>query len=628
VTKPQTPEVVNEPASLGPWAAAVWTLVLLAALTTNAGGAFVFDDRPNITENPAVTRFDPAHLQSWKEAAFGSPARFRPLPYLSFALQWKLSGSDPFGYHVVSDLLHALAALALLALLFEFLRSHGPDRVPKHWRAPLAAAGALLWALHPAQTQAVTYIVQRMSVMAGLFSFTALWLYLVGQRKGRILPYALAGLSYLLALASKESAAALPAIVILYEWFFPVEEPKKARQIRWGLLALALLPPLLLAGAYAQVSHQHFALGKLPGRDFTLWERILSAPRVYAQYFILLIFPRRLALDHGMSPSRGLLDPWTTLPAILLFVAILAATFAFRKQAPRGALALLAFLVALAPESTFLNLELFYEHRLYFPSAFALSLVPAGLALAAQGRSARTRNILTAGFLLALLALAARAGARNLEWSSAAGLLASNARAAPSNGRVYYNWGQELVREKKFGESLPKYTQAEKLGYTEAPFALGAAYQQLGKMNEAVAAYGRALQVHPRPAEVWINLGLLAKQGGDAQKAEECYLRAVALDPSGTQAFINLGNLYLQLGRDEEAANVLSTAVENDPARAEAYFNRIIAYIRLGEMDGAFADWESAKKLGFAPAARYDQLFAPFVRDRDRREALRKEGKW
>ncbi len=628
MTKPQTPGVVNERASLGPWAAAVWILVLLAALTTNADGAFVFDDRPNITENPAVTGFDPARLQSWGEAAFGSPARFRPLPYLSFALQWKLSGNDPFGYHVVSDLLHALAALALLALLFEFLRSHGPDRLPDHWRAPLAAAGALLWALHPAQTQAVTYIVQRMTVLAGLFSFAALRLYLVGRRTGKIRPYALAGLSYLLALASKESAATLPAVAILYEWFFPRDEPPKARRIRWSLLILALLPPLLLAGAYAQASHQHFALGRLPGRDFTLWDRMLSAPRAYGRYFLLLIFPWRLALDHGMAPSKGLLEPWTTLPALLLFSGALAAIFAFRGRAPRGALALLAFLVALAPESTFLNLELFYEHRLYFPSAFALSLVPAGLALAAQGRSLRTRNILAGGFVLALLLLAARSGARNLEWSSAAGLLESNARVTPRNGRVYYNWGQELARVRKLGEALPKYARAETLGYAEAPFALGAAYQRLGKADEAAAAYGRALKVHPRPAEVWINSGLLAKQAGDARRAEECYLRAIGLDPAGTQAFVNLGNLYLQLGRDEDAVRVLSAAIENDPDEAEAYYNRIIAYIRTGEMDGAFADWEAAKKLGFAPAARYGKLFEPFVRDRDRRERLRKEGKW
>ncbi|MEW6778060.1 MAG: tetratricopeptide repeat protein [Bdellovibrionota bacterium] len=576
---------------------------------SNRDGAFLFDDRPNIAENKAVTGFAPRSLESWEKAAFHSPARLRPLPYLTFAWQWRLHGQNLAAFHAANDLFHGLAAALLFLFLLELFHRHLPKLPGKIEPWHLAAAGALIWAVHPAQTQAVTYVVQRMTVMAGMFSFAALWLYLHARRVNSKKTYAAAAASYFLALLSKESAAALPVLVLLYELVAGSGEDPSVRRKRLILLSLSLMPPVLMATGYAALSGAHFGAGQLPGRTYTLADRVLSAPRAYWKYLGLLLFPKNLALDHGMSVSQGILSPWTTLPAWLAGIPVLGTFFwLLRSDKKVVALGPLCFVLALAPESTFLNLELFYEHRLYFPSAFLLPLIPPGfLQLAEQ----RPPFKIAAALALIFLAFAAttRTISRNRDWQSPVRLLEKNAVVTPENARVHYNLGQEFVREGKIEDALPHYLRAEELGYAEAPFAIGTAYHQLGKAEEAMKAYERALTKHPHPSEVWLNLGLLAKQMRDPERAEKAYTRAIQEDPENASAYSNLGNLLREQGRLDDALKTLDYAAQKFPDRGDIFLNRMLVFIQKEDMAAARKDWEKSRELGVPLADKYAEFF-------------------
>ncbi|MCB0221928.1 MAG: tetratricopeptide repeat protein, partial [Chrysiogenetes bacterium] len=476
-------------------------------------------------------------------------------------------------------------------------------------RALLATGAAALWALHPIQTQAVTYIVQRMTVLCGLFSLLAMWRYVRGVRTGERRDFLWSAAFYALALMSKESAAALPVVGLLYEWI--VADPSReigARRRRRIALAIAMIPPIILAGTYAALSDQHFALGTLPGRDYTLFERILSAPRVYFKGMAMLLWPSGQALDHAMVVSRGLFTPWTTFVGWLAMGALIFVTIFTRREHRRSAWALLSFLVLQLPENSFLNLELFFEHRLYLPSALLLPLVPIGLA-----RIVASKNELRAPVTAAILALLALSAGltvrRNLMWSDPVALMQSNLQVTPGNARAHYNLGQTLARAGDDEGALRAYKEAEARGYDEATFALATTLHRMGQIPAAKAAYQRALKQHPRPAEVWVNLGLLYKQEGDLGQADRAYEWALEFEPKNTDALLNLGNLRLKQGRPEEAETVFTGIIAEHPEMAQAHFNRMLARIAQNKKEEAREDYHAALARGFEQARTYAGYF-------------------
>lgn len=606
MTKPQGHRLVNSKARLALSALLVLAIPVALYAATFGEGAFVLDDKPNISENAAVTGFDSADPAAWKAAAFDSPARLRVLSNLSFAIQWELVGHDPRSFRLVNAALHGLAALVLLWVLVELLALHLPGK-KEHERRLLAAAGALLWALHPVQTQAVDYIVQRMSVMAGLFVFLSAALYFRARRKGGAVLYGASLPAFLAALFSKESAATLPVVLMLYEWLLAPEESPRARRLRWTALALACLPPLAVALAYAAISGQHFSAGALPNREFTLVERMLSAARMYWAYLGVLLWPEGLAPDHAVSPSRGLFTPARTFWAWLGLLGVVAAAVLGRKRVPALSFAALGFIAVLGPETTFLNLELFVEHRLYVASAFVIPLVPLGLDRAFSGR-APVAVPAVAGVLLVVLGTLT--ALQNRHWRSAPAILTRNVEVEPANGRAHYNLGQEYGRRGEWVRAVEHYERAEALGVDEAPFAIGFAAHHLGRWSDSLAAFRRALEVHPRKGEALFNLGLTYRRVGDYEKAVHYYREAIEHDPDNRQVRLNLALALLYLKRPGDAEAVLDETIARWPDEGQAHYLRMGARIRQDEMDAARRDWERAMELGVPEAKKYEKLFS------------------
>lgn len=368
---------------------AILVLAVLGAYHNVINGPFLFDDFNNIVNNPSI-RIDALDAEGFSRVFSDEhPTRNRPVANLSFALNYLVGGEDPAGYHLVNILIHILAALALFRLFHLYLRETAHEGITA---ISLAFGASLLWALNPMQTNAVTYIVQRMTSLCSLFMVLSLLMYFQGRslsvrqdgsRYGtRIRVFFVLGLlSWCAALLTKEIAVILPVIVLVHEWFFFGGSSLAAvKKNRWPYLLLATVPAVL---ALLHIGPEMLAdlFDGYDSRDFTMIERLLTESRVVVQYLSLFLapLPSRLTLYYDYPLSHSLFSPPSTFFSIIMIALLLAGSVLYARRYVLIAFGVLWTLIALVVESTVLPLEIIFEHRFYFPSmGFSLALVYAG----------------------------------------------------------------------------------------------------------------------------------------------------------------------------------------------------------------------------------------------------------
>ena len=348
-------------------------LLLATALAylPGLGGGFVFDDYPHIVHQDAV------HMQSLdQDSVLRALQGFRhgvgrPLPMLSFALDHLAWGLDPFGYKLSGVVIHLCNALLVFLLVARLLAHAGPTGPLPKW--PAAALLASAWALHPLQVSTVLYVVQRMETLSLMFVLLALLAYLAGRerqahgRRGWPLIAACVPL-VALGLACKETAALFPAYALALELTilgFRAQSPGTARnwRVAYGVaVAAGLAAALWLVPIYA--SPEVYAI-----RDYTALERVLTQFRVLPMYLGWILFPdpgAYLFYYDQYPPSRALLEPAGTLAGLVFLAGLAGSAWALRKSVPLYALGVLWFFAAHAITSSFVPLELVFEHRNYF----------------------------------------------------------------------------------------------------------------------------------------------------------------------------------------------------------------------------------------------------------------------
>ena len=314
----------------------IFSIAALVIYSNAFNAPFVFDDYQNIKENPYV-RMTEISLDSIAKIA-KCPSEQRPLPNLSFALNYYFHRYDVAGYHVVNVLIHILTAFLVFLIFRQTLYLSGQKN------DLLAAAAALFWLVNPVHTQSVTYIVQRMTSMATLFFLASLYTYIKARldwrrrqrlNKKHILLFVLSLLSFLAALLSKQIAATLPVFIILYEWFFIKDLDTKWLKKNMHWIGVGSVATALIVFAYVHFVAIDQILQLFEKQHFTLAERLLTEPRVVIFYLSLffLPLPSRLNLEHDIAVSTSLIDPITTLLSILALMLLLAvAIFAAQKK--------------------------------------------------------------------------------------------------------------------------------------------------------------------------------------------------------------------------------------------------------------------------------------------------------
>ncbi|WP_157468453.1 hypothetical protein [Desulfatibacillum aliphaticivorans] len=349
--------------------------ILIIIYSNSFHGVFVFDDNPRIVNNEYIRmeRLDFESLTDpFRDEGTGEFRLWRPLAFLSFALNYYTGGLDVTGFHVFNLGVHYLAACFLFLFIHAMLNLPMLRDKYGDLSHPLALLTAVFWAIHPIQVTSVTYIVQRMTSMAGMFYIAAMYFYLKGRFSSGKVKWGWfvgCGISGLCAVASKENAVLLAPSLALLELILIQGATKEhiikfARWTFW-ICALGALTAFLLNNPFKILLDYSF-------RPFTMWERLITQPRVMMLYFGLLLYPTssKMTFLYDVPHSTSLLDPISTLWSLLIIAGFFFSACAFIKKMPLVSFCILFFLFNHVIESTFLPIEIVFEHRNYIPSIF------------------------------------------------------------------------------------------------------------------------------------------------------------------------------------------------------------------------------------------------------------------
>ncbi|MDX1945830.1 MAG: tetratricopeptide repeat protein [Pirellulaceae bacterium] len=573
------------------WGAAILVVAGVAAYANSFQGVLVFDDLGEIQENPAIRQLWPP----WQALSRSKEFPVRPVPYWTFALNYALSGSNLFSYHLVNLSIHLGSACLLMGVVRRTLAREKSGRIFAESATWLAIFVALLWLVHPLQTQAVTYVYQRIESLMGFFFLLTLYCAIRGiesQNSRWWLAGALA--SCALGMGSKEVMVVAPLVVYLYDAIFLADGWREPLRKRWGFyLALAstwfVLATVLLSerGKYAELNSARLSMG----------EYALTQPGVLVHYLQLCFWPVGQCVDLKWPPAKGLLAIAAPGAAVAMLMA-LAAWGLVRRNAV-GFLGG-SFLLILAPTSSILPvLDAANEHRMYLPLAVvATSVVVGSFWLVKRLWSPSGIMVPKYGLVAAGLAIAVALGTtthqRNKVYASRRVFWEDVVRKAPHNARGFTNLGLARLDEGDLSGALAALSEALKIdpNMPKVHNNLGLIYFRMGRPADALWAYQEAIRIDPRFANPHLNLGRLLRES-DPAAAEAHYREAIRLQPDYSEAYNNLGAM---LSRDDPRRGIplLEKALALNPDYVEAHTNLANQLARLGEFDRAIAHYRRA----------------------------------
>lgn len=581
------------------------SVLLLVCYQNTFNAPWHFDDKPNITANSRV-QIDTLHPATVYDAAFGDESSkrlfYRPVAFASFAVNWYFGQDNVTGYHVINLAVHILTAfflyLSVLAL-FKTPNLAGRYSGSEHFIALLAA---VLWAANPIQTQAVTYIVQRMASMAALFYVLGIYFYVTARisqsTKSRLLLYSGVFIAFLLAAGSKENALMLPAALFLVEMIFFRDLSDPSTRKRLVLAGLTLLSAVFLAGILLFFTDGF--LSRLQSgyerRVFTLSERLLTQPRIIVFYISQIFYPiaDRLSIDHDIEISTSFFRPWTTLPAILLILGMVAAAFRLITRHPFVSFAVLFFFLNHVIESSIISLEMVFEHRNYLPTLFLFVPVAAGIKFAIDYYLREKRSmavVITAFATVLVMLLGTGTYVRNMAWSSHRALWQDAMDKAPGRARPHINLGHSYyAKVGEYDRAIHLFERAMHLKHDSRESAkvralknmAGATIRRDGNHDEAIGIFYQLLDIAPDDLEGRYNLFVSFFQTGRLDEALEQSDYLLSKRPENVKYLNTRAFIHLRKNQPEKAMPFLIEIMRKSPDDEYAIVSLGFAKMRTG----------------------------------------------
>ncbi|MSU48200.1 MAG: tetratricopeptide repeat protein [Opitutus sp.] len=584
---------------------------------------FFFDDRPAIVDNPTIRRL--ADWRVFSPPGHGSGVSGRPVVNVSLAINYAIGGTDVRGYHAFNLALHFLTGFTLFGLTQRTLsRRCFPPQIAAAAR-PLAMLVALLWTVHPLQTESVTCVTQRTELLVGLFYMLTIYFFVRGVDEASPARWQiLSAVACTLGMASKEVMVTAPILVLLYDRTFVAPTFAEALRRRGRFYAGLAATWLVLAGIlYGLGGSRGTAAGF--GLGVPWWAYAFKQCEAVVRYLWLTLWPSPLVLDYGTAVITDFSQVWWQ--AILLSFLVAGSVVAFWRRRPVG-FAGLWFFVVLAPSSSVVPLveQTMSEHRVYLPTAAVLAVAVVALH-AALGRRCYA--------FLGIIALAAcgTTVSRNATYRSEMAIWTDTVIKNPASWRAHNNLAfayadrGDLPRARAHFEQSLQFRPESALVHGN----LASVLRDLGRQREAIPHFQAALRIQPDFSNVRANYGLtLVELGrhqeglaelqealrldpgnpialgglGDAlarekrlPEATDAYLRALQSRPNEVSTLVNLGVVLVSLGRFDAAAVHYQRAVELAPGSFVTHYNLAYALRQLGRTAEAQAHFEQARKL-------------------------------
>ena len=591
---------------------------------------FVFDDEQSIVHNPSIRSLATA-LQP--PGGWGFTVSGRPVLNLSLALNFAISGTAVWSYHALNLLIHAAAGLALFGLVRRTLHQPIMAKTFAGRELPVALAVALLWTLHPLQTESVTYIIQRAESLMGLFYFLTLYAVLRAATTPASRGWSVVAVAACaLGMATKEVMVTAPVVAVLFDRTFLAGSLRAVWTQRRGLHIVLSATWLLLAWLVLSAGGDRGGTYALTPAAFGgYW---LTQFEAVARYLWLSVWPSPLIFEYGVTREVH----WTAaLPYALPVLALAAATlWALVRRPVAGFLGAMLFLV-LAPTSLMPGVtQTIVEHRMYVPLAAVVALL-VGWVISLAGRRA----------LYACIVLAVVAGgltmARNRVYQDELTLWQDTVAKRPTSAKAQNNLGRLHFQRGEFADALRRYDLAlqHEPESAQTHYNRGLTLEALGRSGEAIAALAEAERILPyfgqaqwrravlllqagraeeaiapaqaaaarlvEPAEAYFTLEQSLAETGRIPAAMDAYAAAVRYRDDHGEVRLNLGVLLAQAGRLPEARVQLEVAARQRPQLPEAHVNLGIVLAESGDLAAAVASYERALQLRpDYPAAHYN----------------------
>jgi tetratricopeptide (TPR) repeat protein len=608
-------------------------LFVFGAYSANYDASWHMDDYPNIVDNPRIhinqfkfKNFEEALFAGYDEGQYSGRRVYRPVPMLTFALNWYIGKDKVFGYHIVNNAIHLVTTFFLFLTVLNLLASPNLKGKYQGNEYVIAFLTAVLWAVNPIQTQAVTYIVQRMASLAAMFYIIGIYFYLKTRRSlpgyRQLLFITGCLLSFVLALDSKENAVTFPiAMAGIDILFYQDLSDKKTRRKVMAALAVvgasmaAILTILYIKGDIAQV------LKGYEKRTFTLGERLMTEPRIIIYYLSQIFYPiaSRFSLVHDIKISTSFFKPWTTIPAILAVIFLLGTGFLQAVKRPIVALAIFFFFMNHMIESTIIPLELIFEHRNYLPSFFLFFPVATGLIWIidyVKKKNSFIQMLLAVSIAGVIFSFCAGTIVRNRAWATEKTLwedciLKAPGMARPYHNLAYYHYG----KIGNMNKAMELYKKSLTKKYTNSKTAHALTFNNMaiiscnsGDYKNSITYLKKALELRPHYMNALYNLTQVYVRAGRFSKAIESADRLLAERKGDSDLLQTKGFVLLTAGRFDDAISILKSALDIDAGNEKAHFYMGVALSLKGEYRKADTYLKNAYLL--SP----DDIFVQFAR--------------
>jgi tetratricopeptide (TPR) repeat protein len=534
-------------------------LVVLSALAVyhnSFRGVFIFDDWRLIVGNSTLDHFKDALLPPRSSAWAGYP-----VSSFSFAVNFALGADAVLGYHGVNLFLHALAGLVLFGVV---RRTLGSPRLSNRYESAallLATSIAVLWVVHPAQTEAVDYLGQRAGLLVGLFFLLSLYGEIRSSDSTRPITWQIISVAAgWLGALSGVGMITLPVVILVYDYFFRDGSLSISWRRRWRFYA-GLSSIWLILGA------QFFLYGYGANVETRIAGRFgLNFCYPVVEYLRMTLWPHPLLIDYGDGMVQTVGSEW--IYGGLLVVLFGLTLWAFWKRYPGGFLGVWFLGLAMGATSKRFGQPL-AESRVYLP----LAAVVTGVVLIGYRVLGRRSLLLFGAVAIGLGWLTVN---RNEDYRTELRIWDQAIDQRPANPRAHLNRGRVLEGLHRGADAVAEYETALRIEpeYAAAHYALGVRFgKNPARQEDAIAHYEAVLKLKPDLAEAHVSLGnILFKQPNRLTEAITHYEAALRLKPSTPEIHCDLANAFAKLPeRHQDAIVEYRSALRLNPGLPEVH---------------------------------------------------------
>ncbi|MDX9906819.1 MAG: tetratricopeptide repeat protein, partial [Bacteroidales bacterium] len=548
---------------------------LLSYLPVFQNELLTYDDQAYIQNNPMVYSMDLKEIFTQNVKS-----NYHPVTILVLALEYRMFGLDPTGYHVFNLILHLVNTLLVFYALWLLTRKAG-----------IALVASLLFGVHPLHVESVAWVAELKDLLYTLFFLASYIFYLKYLDDKRRTSYALALGLFLVSLLSKAMAASLPLVLILTDSF-------KGRKIDRRSL-IEKIPFFLLALVFGIVA---VAAQKSSGAadivDLNFFQRIVFACYGFISYLFKLVVPVNLSAYYPYTIGSG-----GTIPLLYYIFPVLVAglvvpvyfSLRFTKKVIFAA-GFFLFTVFLVLQLLPVGGAVMADRYAYIPSIGIFYLAGEGFNYLWNRKQKLVSVILLGAFTIFF---AITTYSRSSVWKSDLTLWTDVLEHDPSVKIAYINRGNAFKNERKYDRAVADFSRAIEIdpGFALAYFNRGSAYEDAKKADLALADYNKSIELDPELAQAYNNRGNLFAGQNKTDLALADFEQAIRLDPGYSQAYNNRGSLYANTNQPDRALADFTKAIELNPNNSKAFNNRANIAVSRKKYDQAIEDFSHAIKL-------------------------------